>query len=179
MQVLVTSAGAYPLLALCDRDLVRQCVISTYTASGPGGQKRNRTYSAVRITHADTSLTTLAEESRSQAENRARALRRLRRLLAFRVRYEGWKPACMFPDVRYLFAAGAVGAISTRNRLYPMFCATLLDALYAFEGSVSRASDALQVSTAQYCKALARDKNLFAAANSIRQFFSLQPLSGR
>ena len=43
-------------------------------ASGPGGQKRNKTSSAVRITHEPSGISAIANESRSQAENRRRAL---------------------------------------------------------------------------------------------------------
>jgi hypothetical protein len=62
--------------------------VDTYRASGPGGQKRNKTSSAVRIRHPPSGLLVIAEESRSQHENRARALRRLRQALYLRVRDE-------------------------------------------------------------------------------------------
>src|SRR3954466_14357694 len=58
--------------------LLAQCHVDTYRASGPGGQKRNKTSSAVRLRHGPTGLIIIAEESRSQHENKARALRRLR-----------------------------------------------------------------------------------------------------
>src|SRR5204862_463400 len=64
---------------LTDDQLLAQCAVDTYRASGPGGQKRNKTSSAVRLRHHPTGLLVIAEESRSQHENKARALRRLRR----------------------------------------------------------------------------------------------------
>src|SRR3954453_1075994 len=64
--------------ALTDEQLLAQCAVDTYRASGPGGQKRNKTSSAVRIRHPASGLIVIAEESRSQHENRARALKRLR-----------------------------------------------------------------------------------------------------
>src|SRR5205085_8174305 len=69
-----------------DEQLLRQCAIDTYRASGPGGQKRNKTSSAVRLRHPPSGLIVIAEESRSQHENRARALRRLRQALYLQVR---------------------------------------------------------------------------------------------
>src|SRR5438105_2514953 len=72
--------------ALTDEQLLRQCAVDTYRASGPGGQKRNKTSSAVRLRHPPTGLVVIAEESRSQHENRARALRRLRQALYLQVR---------------------------------------------------------------------------------------------
>src|SRR5262245_18055216 len=73
-------------LTLPDDDLLRQCEVDTYRASGPGGQKRNKTSSAVRLRHLPSTLIVIAEESRSQHENKARALRRLRQALALKLR---------------------------------------------------------------------------------------------
>src|SRR5256885_1980480 len=74
--------------ALTDDQLLAQCAVDTYRASGPGGQKRNKTSSAVRIRHPPSGLIVIAEESRSQHENRARALRRLRQALYLKIREE-------------------------------------------------------------------------------------------
>src|SRR6516225_6367620 len=71
---------------LTDDQLLAQCEVDTYRASGPGGQKRNKTSSAVRLRHPPSGLSVIAEESRSQHENRARALRRMRQALFLKVR---------------------------------------------------------------------------------------------
>ena len=75
-------------LALDDKKLLTQCDVHTYRASGPGGQKRNKTDSAVRLRHRPTGSSAQGEESRSQHENKARALRRLRLALALQQRDE-------------------------------------------------------------------------------------------
>jgi hypothetical protein len=51
--------------------------VETYKASGPGGQHRNKRETAVRIRHLPSGVTALATEHRSQARNKALALRRL------------------------------------------------------------------------------------------------------
>jgi len=71
---------------LSDEQLLAQCEVDTYRASGPGGQKRNKTSSAVRLRHRPSGLIVIAEESRSQHENKARALKRLRVALYLQVR---------------------------------------------------------------------------------------------
>ena len=69
-------------LTLDDRALLAQCAFDRFRASGPGGQKRNVTDSAVRLRHQPSGVSAESNESRSQHENRARALRRLRRAMA-------------------------------------------------------------------------------------------------
>src|SRR5437764_14651253 len=75
--------------ALTDEQLLAQCDVDTYRASGPGGQKRNKTSSAVRLRHGPTGLVVIAAESRSQHENKAKALKRLRRAPYLQLRHHG------------------------------------------------------------------------------------------
>jgi len=75
-------AQAARALALDDAKLLAECEESFFVASGPGGQHRNKTASGVRLTHPPTELSVTATERRSQAQNRAEALERLRRGLA-------------------------------------------------------------------------------------------------
>src|SRR5438270_7597184 len=72
--------------ALTDAQLLAQCEVDTYRASGPGGQKRNKTSSAVRLRHEESGLSVIAEESRSQHENKAKAVRRLRQAFFLKIR---------------------------------------------------------------------------------------------
>ena len=74
------------LLGLADPALLAQCKMDRLRGSGPGGQKRNKTESSVRLRHTATGLAALSGESRSQPENKARALRRLRERIAFDLR---------------------------------------------------------------------------------------------
>ena len=58
--------------------LKKQVIIETYRSSGPGGQRKNKVETAVRLRHLPSGITVVATEYRSQAENRKLAFERLR-----------------------------------------------------------------------------------------------------
>ena len=66
--------------------LARDCEITPFKSSGPGGQKKNKTESSVRVRHLPTGITRVATESRSQMRNRILALERIERELERRAR---------------------------------------------------------------------------------------------
>lgn len=67
-------------------DLGKECDVTPYKSSGPGGQKKNKTESSVRVVHLPTGLTRIATESRSQSANRLHGLERIRKALEARHR---------------------------------------------------------------------------------------------
>src|SRR6476661_6916399 len=73
-------------LLASDDGLIAQCEVDRYRASGPGGQHRNKTESAVRLRHKPTGVSAIGEDSRSQSENKQHAVRRLRSAIALEVR---------------------------------------------------------------------------------------------
>jgi len=107
-------------LMLSDAELLRECAVDTYRASGPGGQKRNKTDSAVRMRHGPTGVVAIAEESRSQHDNKRQALRRLRRAIALDVRQpverDGFRPS---QTLASCLVAGARGAAVRRTNKAP------------------------------------------------------------
>src|SRR5437870_4265082 len=136
---------------LTDDQLLAQCAVDTYRASGPGGQKRNKTSSAVRLRHAPTGLIVIAEESRSQHENKAKALKRLRRALFLELRDP--LPADLTPEAvaalpDYAEArAGDRLHMSARDPRFWPAVGVVLDVLVAVEARVGDAAALLGMST--------------------------------
>ena len=71
--------------------------VEFYRGSGPGGQHRNTTDSAVRIRHLPTGIVVHAAENRSQLRNREVAMERLRLALEKRNRVEKKRLATRVP----------------------------------------------------------------------------------
>lgn len=55
--------AAVDLLSLTERELLSQCKMETFRASGPGGQHRNKTDSGVRLRHLPTGLVSQVHEA--------------------------------------------------------------------------------------------------------------------
>jgi len=62
--------------------LEKEVLVEPYRAPGPGGQRKNRKETAVRLTHPPSGITVAASERRSQVQNREIAFARLIKKLA-------------------------------------------------------------------------------------------------
>lgn len=65
-----------------DDDLLRECEVETFRASGPGGQHVNKTESAVRLRHSPSGVVVSSQQERSQHRNKAICLEKLRKKIA-------------------------------------------------------------------------------------------------
>ncbi|HWL92562.1 MAG TPA: peptide chain release factor-like protein [Phycisphaerae bacterium] len=163
-------------LAMDDGVLLRECDVDTYRASGPGGQKRNKTSSAVRLRHAPSGLMSIAEESRSQHENKAKALKRLRWTIAFDCRQPTTdRDALMAQLQSYRSPEGGL-RIPRRAPDLPLLIARVLDVLEAASGGLQSAAAGLSLTTSQLSKLLVNEGKVLAAANHIRARHGLKPL---
>jgi hypothetical protein len=169
---------------LTDDQLLAQCEVDTYRASGPGGQKRNKTSSAVRLRHPPSGLIVIAEESRSQHENKAKALRRLRKAFFLELR-DALRPEeltphalAMHPDYSGIRdRAGKIHLNEKNPRFWPL-AGLVLDVLVALQARVSDVAEILDISTGNLIDFLETDPKVWQTANRIRQQFALKPLRG-
>ena len=135
-------------LNLNDAELEKACRLDFFKASGRGGQKRNKTSNAVRFTHEPSGIAVSDCSGRSQHQNRATALKKLRYQIALQVRIiPGIPPERL--------------DVSLSNDEYPMFMARILDILNDNDFIISQAAQYLEISTSKLIKILRRDKNLW------------------
>ncbi|XP_037492201.1 uncharacterized protein LOC105631043 isoform X2 [Jatropha curcas] len=171
-------------LELSDEELMRQCEMDTFKASGPGGQHRNKRESAVRIKHLPTGVISQAVEDRSQHKNRASALRRLRTHLALKVRnnvdLNSYLPP---PELLQILPLKSTirgpecgPQIGPNNPKFVLGMQALLDLIFAVEGSVSEAAKLLGLSTGALSRLLLSDDSLRMAVNDLRTSKGLKPL---
>ncbi|MCG3128426.1 MAG: Peptide chain release factor 1 [Phycisphaerae bacterium] len=152
-------------MLLPDAALLAQCELHTYRASGPGGQKRNKTSSAVRLHHRTTGLTAVATESRSQHENRARALQRLREAIAVNIR-EPPPVRVTFPDA--VMTAGGRLTVGRRSPHVYAVIALLLDLLADSGGALPPVALRAGVTASSLTRFLSDHPKAWAEANRIR-----------
>ncbi|KAL5221587.1 hypothetical protein ABZP36_026300 [Zizania latifolia] len=171
-------------LAMSDDELMGQCEMGTFKASGPGGQHRNKRESAVRLRHRPTGIIAQAVEDRSQHKNRASALSRLRTLIALKVRkpinLEEYTPPVellqILPLKSTIRGKDAGPQIGPNNSKFAPGMQALLDLLFAVEGSVSEAAKILGLSTGAVSRLILSDDSLRIAANELRAAKGLKPL---
>ncbi len=143
-------------LTSSDEDLFKSCRMQAYKASGHGGQKVNKTSSAVRIVHEPTKIEATSSESRSQHENRHHALWKLRLKIAMEIRSDISFPIDNFD-------------IGMSNPRYPLFVAQLLDELHRHGFRLAESAKSLGLSTGQLVRLLERDPELWQKVNSGRR----------
>jgi hypothetical protein len=161
--------------AYSEAALLEQCDEDRYRASGPGGQHRNKTDSAVRLRHRATGVIVTGTETRSRHQNRARALRRLQAALAFRCR-QPIDPDQLPAPLREWLADSNRELRPKRPEFLPV-AASLLDLLEFHGGRTAESAACLGVGTAQFVRWLETSPESWQAAQEIRQRFGLRPLS--
>ena len=164
---------------LTDDALLSECRWDQFRGSGAGGQKRNKTSNAVRLTHQPTGIAVTAGESRSLSENKLHALRRLKLKLAADLRepvdLATFRPPDWFESIRRQNHIEA----SHRHPLYAAAGGLVLDLFAALGGNPAAVGVNLGVSTTAIVKLLENEPVLWTAANKIRAGAGMPSLAHR
>ncbi|KAL6997380.1 hypothetical protein U1Q18_007506 [Sarracenia purpurea var. burkii] len=171
-------------LAMTDEQLMSQCEMDTFKASGPGGQHRNKRESAVRLKHLPTGIVAQAVEDRSQHKNRAAAIARLRKLVALKVRnavdLDAYSPPQellhILPVKSTIRGSHCSPQIGPNNPKFVLGMQALLDLIFAVEGSISDAAKKLGLSTGALSRLILSDDSLRVAINEFRASKGMKPL---
>jgi hypothetical protein len=164
----------HPAAAAADQ-LLAQCDVQFLRRSGPGGQNRNKVSTAVVLIHRPTGVRAEASERRSQAENRAVALRRLRVNLALEVRTSRDAGGGPSPLWKSRTGGGRI-AVSPTHDDFPALLAEALDVLASHDFDPHKAGETLGCSASQLVKLLKKTPRALAQMNQSRSQHGLHPL---
>ena len=159
--------------ALPPDQLLADCTVERTRRGGPGGQHRNKVETAVVLTHRPTGVQAEASERRSQAENHAVAVQRLRMQLALFVR-SPLAEESPSPLWKSRIASGRI-AVNPDHQDAPALLAEALDMLAATEWQAPNAAKRLGTSPSQLVKFLKQQAAL-PQLNNHRQDLGLSPL---
>jgi hypothetical protein len=151
-------------------ELLGECGLRTQRRSGPGGQHRNKTSSGVFLQHEPTGIVGEATERRSQADNRAVALQRLRFRLAVEVRTPSVLDGPVAADEMQLREAslGKPMKMNDGNEAKPAILALVLNDLHASGGQPSAVAPLWQSTTSSIVRLVKSHPAAFALLNTIR-----------
>jgi hypothetical protein len=194
-------AEAWGWLSLPPDNLLKDCGQARFQGSGPGGQKRNRVYSGVRLTHGPSGLTAECVDSRASGRNVGEALSRLRLVIALAgapapiaLGYVAVTPAEDFQGNTGVTGPGAAtGPVgegpgdpapglpfrADANPTHPDYARGALRALSLLRshaGQVAPAAAALGCSPSALTRFLKAEKAVWARAREIRIGNGLHPL---
>lgn len=149
-------------LYLTDQELMKQCVFDRFRARGPGGQKKNKTDSAVRIRHISLGLIGLSSESRSQHVNRIYALRRLRLKIALTLRNNDQDDQIELEKFVQQMKTTSF-ALNIRDPRYPIIVASLFDELNANDWKISITAKKIGITSSALNKFLRSNSEVWRA----------------
>ena len=161
----------HPARQSIDR-ILRDCKIQTTRSSGPGGQHRNKTETAVVITHL-SGISGQASERRSQADNRAAALERLRLNLAIFYRTD-FSLDPKFVDSQWVRHGRLT--IGVQHADFPGLLATVFNCLQQNDFKMAASAQQLGISSAQITKLLRMCPIAMTHCNQQRGQRNLHPL---
>lgn len=159
--------GIFDFLNRSAKEILEECEVHRSRGSGPGGQKADRSETAVKLVHRPTGCMASSEKTRSQHKNRQLALRKLKRNYSLEKRHKIPPDKFTMPSSLQQYVNNGL-RIKTGNPHYPFLIKLVLDVLYSVDGRLSEASDVLGVSTNQLVEFLKDEGAVHEWANKIR-----------
>ncbi|MCP4180077.1 MAG: peptide chain release factor-like protein [bacterium] len=142
---------------------LKYCKAENFKSTGPGGQKKNKTSSAVRVTHIPTNLTATSDNYREQSINKKKAVKKLKIKIAINIR--GPKVKINRP------------VISTSSNDYPLWIAKIFDIFNENKYDIRNTAKILELSTSKLIKLIYKDKIIWDIVNKNRVINGTYPLT--
>ena len=152
-----------------DNDLKKSCRMDIYKATGHGGQKKNKTSNAIRLTLEHLSVTYTA--SRSRAENISGVFKKLRMAIALDIT-EGYKNRSQiqnYPKTLFQYFHKGTININSKNPLFPLIIGLVVDLFIKHQGIYQLVAEALNISNSQLRKFVAKNSFMIETINKIIQ----------
>jgi hypothetical protein len=165
------TANWLDFLRKTDEELLRLCRMDVFKATGRGGQKKNKTSNAIRLTFYH--LTATESGTRSKTENIQRAVKKLR--LAIALDTEGAErnrtSLTILPEEIKPFLKTSEIHISTKNPVFPIFLGFLINCYFKHRGSWILMAEDLGFTPSQirrFFEKTTKLKRLLAELKSVR-----------
>ena len=159
-----------------EADFLRQCTFDIGRVSGPGGQHRNRTDTAVFLRHDPTGIDAKATERRSPMANRSQAIFRLRLRLALKVRTPTSRDRHQASELWRRRRQGTRMSVNPEHADYPALLAEALDVIIARRFDLAGAAGVLGVTMSQLSRLVRHHPPAFGMLNEGREAIGLPRL---
>jgi hypothetical protein len=153
--------------AFSPEQLLAECEVRRLRRSGPGGQHRNKVETAISLHHLPTGVRAEASERRSQAQNQAMALFRLRVNLGLEVRRPSGPD--YVPSTLWQSRCGGGLKVSASHGDFPALLAEALDVLATLDADPKQAAAVLRCTPSQLVRLLKLDSRALALVNGWRR----------
>ena len=152
-----------------DSELLKLSRMDVFKATGHGGQKKNKTSNAIRLTLAHLSVT--ETQSRSKAENIAGALKKLRLAIATDDQNAPQARSLIIspPEEILPYLNKGVLRINPKNDLYPLFIGYIFESFVRHGGERSAVSQDLGKTPTQFRRYLEKNVFLKRVLSELRQ----------
>ena len=149
----------------------KECTLEKFQGKGPGGQKRNRVYSGVRLVHPN-GFTVEAVTHREVQRNEQDAYRKITLEAAFD--YAPYVERGLSMALPY-FQKFQNNRINENNDFYAAFCCFSVAAITLDRGRTQLAAEHSGWSSSALIRQWGRDKRLWTEINKLRQKFGKGP----
>ncbi len=152
-----------------DEELLRLARVDIFKATGKGGQKKNKTSNAVRLTLSYLSVTETS--SRSKTENVSGAVKKLRTAIALDTEKakENRGTFRSFPMEIHPYINCEIIRINPKNPVFPIFIGCLIDVFITCEGKWNAIGKKFGTTTSQIRKFVDKNGFLIATLNGLKK----------